>query len=164
MSIADADVVGGRVQVADARSGETHVAEGIDGRLRLEALEGPVLLPGRRHGGRRRLRPASVASGKLNEAGATTLSLSVASADRSFTLDAEGALQTGADAQVHRRSQLSPATASRAAEGETVDIGRGDLVLEGKVEAAADRVLLSNYTLLPDENRARDAGSPARLN
>ena len=94
VSIADADVVGGRVQVIDARSSETHVADGIDGRLRLEALKGPFSFQG----------DATVdgldyavrlSTGKLDEAGATTLSLSVAGADRSFTLDAKGALQAG---------------------------------------------------------------------
>ena len=35
--------------------------------------------------------------------------------------------------------------------------GAATCVLEGKLEAATDRVLLSSYTLLPDENRVVDA-------
>ena len=74
VSIADADVVGGRLEVSDARSGETHVAEGIDGRLRLEALKGPFAFQGDAtvDGGEYVLR---VSTGKLDDAGATTLSL-----------------------------------------------------------------------------------------
>src|SRR5690606_29974550 len=35
-----------------------------------------------------------------------------------------------------------------------VDAGKGDLVVESKLEANAERVLLSDYTVTPDENRA----------
>ncbi len=85
--------------------------------------------------------------------GATTLSLYVEADDDSFRLESSGALQAGAAPKYtgdigYRRPPPRPK------EGETVDVGRGDLVLEGKVEATAERVLLSSYTLLPDENRA----------
>ncbi|RYE10913.1 MAG: AsmA family protein [Hyphomicrobiales bacterium] len=151
VSIANADVVGGVVRLADARSGESYAAENISGELRLEALKGPFSFNGsaRLDGADYGVR---VAAGKLDDNGATTLSFGVRAADNSFTLDSSGALTPGpapkyAGDVVYRRPPPRPV------EGQELDAGRGDLVLEGKVEAVADRVLLSNYTLLPDENR-----------
>ena len=151
VSIDHADVVGGLVRLSDARSGETHTADAINGELTLAALKGPFSFQGSANfaGTGYTLR---VATGQLDDAGATTLSLHVAADDDSFRLDSNGALQSGAAPKytgdiAYRRPPPRPK------EGETVDVGRGDLVLEGKVEATAERVLLSNYTLLPDENR-----------
>ncbi len=152
VSIADAEIVGGRVQLADARSGGLYVADGITGELRLDSIDGPFSFQGSgtldNAGYTMR-----VSTGRLDEAGATSLSLYLQAEDRSFTVEANGALQTGAAPKfmgdlTYRRPPPRPV------EGEIVDAGRGDLVLEGKVEAAADRVLFTEYTLLPDENRA----------
>ncbi|MBN9344807.1 MAG: AsmA family protein [Devosia sp.] len=152
VSIANAAIVGGRVQLADARSGETHVAEAITGELRLDSIKGPFSFQGSGT-----LDSAAytmrVSTAQLNDAGATTLSLYLQAEDRSFTVEASGALQTGAAPKfagdfTYRRPPPRPV------EGQIVDAGRGDLLLQGKVEAVADRVLLSEYTLLPDENRA----------
>ena len=152
VSIADAEIVGGRVQLADARSDATYVAEGITGELRLDSIKGPFSFQGNGtlDGAAYMMR---VSTAQLDDAGATTLSLYLQAADRSFTVEANGALQTGAAPKftgdlTYRRPPPRPA------EGEIADAGRGDLLLEGKVEAVADRVLLSDYTLLPDENRA----------
>ncbi len=152
VSIANAAIVGGRVQLADARSGETHVAETITGELRLDSIKGPFSFQGSGT-----LDSAAytmrVSTAQLDDAGATTLSLYLQAEDRSFTVEASGALQTGAAPKfagdfTYRRPPPRPV------EGQIVDAGRGDLLLQGKVEAVADRVLLSEYTLLPDENRA----------
>ena len=152
VSIANAEIVGGRVQLADARSGETHVAEAITGELRLDSIKGPFSFQGSGT-----LDSAAytmrVSTAQLDDAGATTLSLYLQAEDRSFTVEASGALQTGAAPKfagdfTYRRPPPRPV------EGQIVDAGRGDLLLQGKVEAVADRVLLSEYTLLPDENRA----------
>ncbi|MEO7223929.1 MAG: AsmA family protein, partial [Devosia sp.] len=152
VSIANAEIIAGRLQLTDARSNETYVADGISGDLRLDAITGPFAFQGSGtlDGAVYAMR---VSTGKVDEAGATTLSLYLQPDDRSFTLEAVGALQTGAAAKFtgdlsYRRPPPRPE------EGDIVDVGRGDLLLEGKVEAVADRVLLSEYVLLPDENRA----------
>jgi hypothetical protein len=152
VSIANATIVAGRIQLSDARSGETYVAEGIGGELRVDAIQGPFAFQGdgTLDGAAYAVR---VSTGKLDETGATTLSLYVQPEDRSFVLEATGALQSGTAPKFsgdlsYRRPPPRPV------EGEIVDAGRGDLVLEGKVEAVADRLLLTEYTLLPDENRA----------
>ena len=151
VSIANAEIVGGRIQLVDARSKQTYLAEAISGELRLDAIKGPFAFQGNGtlDGATFAMR---VSTGKLDEAGATTLSLYLQPDDRSFTLETSGSLQTGAAPKYtgDLRYRRPP---PRPMDGEIVDAGRGDLVLEGKVEAAADRVLLSEYTLLPDENR-----------
>ena len=152
VSIADAQIVGGRVQLADARSGEIYVVDGITGELRLDSIDGPFSFQGSGT-----LDDAGyamrVSTGRLDVAGATSLSFYLQAADRSFTVEANGALETGAAPKFtgdlsYRRPP------PRLVEGEIVDAGRGDLVLDGKVEATADRVLFTEYTLLPDQNRA----------
>jgi hypothetical protein len=152
VSIDNAEIVGGRIHLSDARSDQTYIADAISGELRLDAIKGPFAFSGTGtlDGAAYAMR---VSTGKLDEAGATTLSLYLQPDDRSFTLETTGALTTGAAPKFtgdlsYRRPPPRPV------EGEIVDAGRGDLVLEGKVEAVADRVLLSEYTLLPDENRA----------
>ena len=152
VSIANAEIVGGRVQLADARSDATYVADAISGELRLDSIKGPFSFQGSGtlDNAAYQMR---VSTAQLDAAGATTLSLYLQAEDRSFTVEANGALQTGAAPKftgdlTYRRPPPRPV------EGQLVDAGRGDLLLEGKVEAVADRVLLSEYTLLPDENRA----------
>jgi hypothetical protein len=152
VSIANATIVAGKIQLSDARSNQTFVADGISGDLRLDAITGPFSFSGSGT-----LNSAAyamrVSTGKLDDAGATMLSLYLQPEDRSFTLETSGSLQTGAAPKFtgDLRYRRPP---PRPKEGDIVDAGRGDLLLEGKVEAVADRVLLSEYTLLPDENRA----------
>ncbi len=152
VSIADADVVDGTVTLADARAGKTYDVGAINGQVKVEALQGPYSFQGTTNlsGVGYAVR---ISSGKLDDSGATTLSLYLKAVDDSFTLESSGALQTGATPKytgdlTYRRPPPKPA------DGQTADAGRGDLVLQGKLEAASDRVLLTSYTLLPDENRS----------
>ncbi|HZY67663.1 MAG TPA: AsmA family protein, partial [Devosia sp.] len=152
VSIENAVLVGGRVEVVDARSEESHVAEGLSGELRLDSVRGPFSFSGSGtlQGAQHAIR---ISTGAVDEAGVATLSLYLQPTDRSFTLESTGTLQTGgAPRYTGELSYRRPPP--RPAEGEIADAGQGDLLLEGKVEAATDRVLLSEYTLLPDENRA----------
>lgn len=152
VSIANADVVDGRFVLTDARSGETHVADSFNGQLRLEALKGPFSFQGTASFAAADY-SLRVSSGRVDEAGVASLSFAVGGTDRGFTLEGNGSLQTGARPKYTGKLSYRHAP-PRPVEGEAVDIGRGDLVLEGDVEAVPERVLLSNYTLLPDENRA----------
>jgi hypothetical protein len=152
VSIANATVTGGAVRLIDGRSGASYTAEGIDGQLKLDGLDGPFNFQGTAtvdqagYGVR-------VGTGKFNAQGGTTLSLYIKASDDSFTLDSSGAITPGAAPKysgslTYRRPPPKPKA------GETADAGRGDFVLTSKVEATPDRVLLSDYTALPDENRA----------
>ena len=152
VSIANAEMVDGAIRLADARSGESYAVEAINGQLRLEALRGPFSFQGTANldGAGYGLR---VGTGAFDASGATTLSAYLKADDNSFAVETNGALQAGASPKYagdlsYRRPPPTPK------EGEAADAGRGDFVLEGKLEAAADRVLLSNYTAIPDENRS----------
>ncbi|MBI4923473.1 MAG: AsmA family protein [Devosia nanyangense] len=152
VSIANADVVEGTIRLADARSGESYAVEAVNGQVRLEALRGPFSFQGTASfdGAGYGLR---IGTGAFDQSGATTLSAYLKADDDSFAVETGGVLQVGASPKyagdlTYRRPPPKPK------EGETADAGRGDFVLEGKLEAAADRVLLSNYTVIPDENRS----------
>jgi hypothetical protein len=152
VSIDNAEVVAGTLRVADARADRTYEVDELSGQLRLEALGGPFSFSGTAQvaGADYALR---LATGTRDAGGATTLSLYVKGAGDGFTLESTGVLQTGA--VPHYAGELKfRQPPSRPQEGEAVDAGRGDLVLDGKLEAGLSRVLLSNYVLLPDENRA----------
>lgn len=152
ISIANAVISGGTVLLNDGRTGENYRATDIAGDLRLEALRGPFSFQGTGSVGGKGY-ALRVATGALDADGAGTLSLNLRPADNSFTLVAEGTLSTG----------LAPAFSGtvtwrqpppKPAEGTTADAGQGDLVLTSKVEATPSRVLLSDYVVIPDENRA----------
>ena len=84
--------------------------------------------------------------------GGTDLSLYVKAQNSSFTFESTGPLQPSPVKYTGTFSYRQPPPKPK--EGEAADLGRGDLMLTGKLDAGADRVLLSDYTALPDENRA----------
>ena len=141
-------VVDATVRLIDQRSGENFVAEKVSGDLRLSSFSGPLAFTGT---GSYRDQSYSVRlnSGDADAAGNSRISAFLQPQSTAFTLSAEGTFQPGLapkfDGDVVYR-QKPPA--AEAAE----DI-RGDLVLEAKIAGSTDRVVLSNYTLRPDENR-----------
>lgn len=148
ISVANAQIVEGSIVLADARSGETFEARGIGGELRMEALRGPFSFQGNGdYDGQRYA--ARLTTSALDAGGATQLSGFVRPADGGFSLSVDGLLATGDDIALD-----GELTYRQAPGGQTADAGRGDLVLSGKVEATPARILLADYTLIPDENRA----------
>ena len=152
VSIANAQIVDGTVRLADARSGETFSAANVDGELRLEAVRGPFAFQGTAEvgGAPYGLRFATSA---LREDDVTQVTAFIRPTDEHFTLTAEGDLQLGpapsfAGKMTYRQAPPRPGP------DQPVDAGKGDLVVESKLEANAERVLLSDYTVTPDENRA----------
>lgn len=152
ISIADAKVTGGLVRLTDARSGQTYTASNVDGAVRLEALRGPFSFQGTGE-------LDSVAyslrlsSGALEPDGTTQVSATLRAADERFNFTTEGLLTTGAQPAysgtlTYRQPPTKPADPAAA------DAGQGDLVVTSKVEATPAKVLLSEYVLTPDENRA----------
>lgn len=147
VSIADARLAGGTVTLADARSGRTFEATGISGDLQLTDLRGPYALQGM---GAFEGRPYSVrvSSTTLGPDGSTKLSVFLRPSDGAFSVSLDGELKTGPSPDFS-----GDLTYRRAAPGGE-DATRGDLVLEGKMQASPDKAVLSSYTLQPDENRA----------
>lgn len=152
ISVANATISGGEVRVSDNRSGEAHLATGIAGELKLEALRGPFSFAGSGSldGEGYSLR---VTTGILADDGTATLAASLRPLDDSYSLSLEGTMKPGllptfSGTMAYRQKPPKPA------EGERDDIGRGDFVITSRVEASPAKVLLGDYTVVPDENRA----------
>jgi hypothetical protein len=152
VSAASAQIIDGMVRLADGRSGETFAVGNVDGEFRIEAVRGPFAFQGTGEmgGAGYGLR---VATTVLQTDGATKLTAFIRPSDERFSLSAEGVLQTGGapsftGTMTYRQAPRKPAA------DQPVDAGKGHLVVASKVEANAERVLLSDYTVTPDENRA----------
>ncbi|MBN9315988.1 MAG: AsmA family protein [Devosia sp.] len=152
IAIANAAISGGRVELNDHRTGQTYQATDVTGDVKLEALHGPFSFQGSGtvDGAGYALR---VATGPLDAAGGGALTLNLRPADGSFTLSAEGTITPGlkpdfAGTATWRQPPRKTESATEA------DAGQGDLVMTSKVVATPSRLLLSDYVVVPDENRA----------
>ncbi|MBN9306866.1 MAG: hypothetical protein BGO82_05810 [Devosia sp. 67-54] len=152
VSIANANVESGSVHLTDMRSGAIYAADGINGQLKLDALKGPFSFQGNVSVDHAAY-AVRVSTTRFDDKGSTTLALFIKADNQSFTLDSSGTLTLGAVPK-YAGDLTYRAPPPRVKEGDAVDAGRGDFVLTGKVDAGPDRVLLSDYVALPDENRA----------
>lgn len=149
VTIPAARVVDGRVQLTDSRNGASQVISGLLGDVRLETLRGPFgfqgtgLVEGQGYSLR-------LATGALDDAGETPLSLFLQPDGQGFSLTAEGAIAGGE----RPRFAGTVTYRQRPTEAAAEDAGRGDLVIAGALQLSADRALFSNYTVTPDENRS----------
>jgi len=152
ISVANATISGGEIRVSDNRSGEAYLASGVTGELKLDALRGPFsfsgsgTVDGQGYGLR-------FTTGALADDGTATLSANLRPIDDSYALSLEGTLKPGL------LPQFSGTMAYRqkppkAPEDEKADAGRGDFVVTSRVEANPAKVLLGDYTVIPDDNRA----------
>lgn len=152
ISVANATIEGGRIRISDNRSGDAYVASDVNGQLKLEALRGPFsfsgsgMVDGQGYGLR-------VTTGALAEDGSASLSASLRPLDDTYALSVEGTLKPGLlpsflGTMAYRQKPPKPV------EGEKDDAGRGDLVITSRVQASPSKVLLGDYTVIPDENRA----------
>jgi len=149
VALGQASIVDGTIRLMDLRARQNFVVDKIDGDLRLPSFSGPFQFQG---GGVFRSERYSfrLNSSQIDGLGTTRLSAYVQPESGVFSLATEGALTPGMapkyDGTMTYRE--TPAIAERA------DDIRGDLVLESKVTASTDRIVLTGYTLQPDENRA----------
>lgn len=149
-SVANAQIVEASVQLSDARSGETFVASNITGELRMEALRGPFSFQGSSdYGGQGYA--VRLATTAVDAAGATQLSAFVRPVDEAFSISAEGLVATGEEPGF--AGELTYRQTPLRSEENPADVGKGDLVITGKAEATPARILLSDLTWIPDENR-----------
>lgn len=152
ISVASAELADGQVTVSDSRSGDTLTVSGLAGDLRMDALRGPFAFQGRgTYEGR--AFAGRIGTSVLDDDGATQVSLYLEPTDGRFVLGAEGRLVTG-ETPSFKGSATYRQAPPPVAEGEVADAGRGHLVFTGAIEASPARVLLSDYTIVPDENRA----------
>ena len=149
VGLGDTTIVDGTVRLMDRRTGENFVASGIDGDLRLTSISGPFQFQGSGDYGEERY-GLRFNSSALDQAGNSRISATLRQETGETTITADGTFTPGMAPKfdgtlVYRRA---PAIAEAAE-----DI-QGDLLFESPVTASTDRVVLSGFTLQPDENRA----------
>lgn len=152
VAVARAEIVDGGATLRDMRSGLEEIVDGIAGEVRFEAGSGAFGFQG---GGNWDGAPffARLSTGIVGADGAVPVSFSLGEGQAGPSLTAEGRLTPGAIPKF-AGSLLYRQPPPPAAAGETVDLGRGNLAITGTLEATPSRVLLSDYVLIPDENRA----------
>ena len=147
VSIANASLSQSAVTLNDARSGGSWSFDEIEGSLALTALRGPFGFnaTGMFEGAPYQVR---ITTSQMNTDGGLQLALFLRAAEGDFSLSAEGLLETGAMAAFEGQLSFRQPPPSRT--GSVV----GDLVMEADIDATAHRARLTNYILVPDENRA----------
>ena len=152
VSVANAQIVDGMVRLADMRSGETFAAGNLDGELRLEAVRGPFAFQGTAEFGGEAF-GLRFATAVMQPDDTTQLSVFIRPVDERFTLTAEGDLSMGGEPAFSGTMTYRQAPRRPAAD-QPIDVGKGDLVVTSTIEANAERFLLPDLTVTPDENRA----------
>jgi uncharacterized protein involved in outer membrane biogenesis len=149
VSIANAEIAGGTVRLTDERTAETYDLAQIAGELEMSAVQGPFTFTGTGIANRQSY-SLRLSTGAVDSSGSTRLSAFVQPVSNAFSLTAEGTLITSPvpkfEGDVTYRQR--PPTAGQA------DNVTGDMVIVSKTELAADKPLLTSYTIVPDENRS----------
>lgn len=154
VAVTNAQIVDGTLVVDDRRSKDTFTVSAVEGELRMDALRGPFAFQGSgTYNGQ--AYSSRISSSALDASDVSQLSLFVAPKDETFSMTVEGALTTGAvpafSGTMTYRQKPPPLAIT---EKENEDAGRGDFVVTGKLAASAEDIELSEYTIVPDENRA----------
>ncbi|MHA6297671.1 AsmA family protein [Devosia sp. CAU 1758] len=149
VALEHARIANGSIRLEDLRSAETFVVDRIDGDLRLSSFSGPFQFQGGADYGEARY-DLRVNSGSADAEGRARISSYVREALGTFSVTVEGVLTAGAAP----RFEGNLAYRQAPPEAERADDIRGDLLLESAMTVSTDRVVLSGYTLHPDENRA----------
>lgn len=150
VSVADATLSKGTLTLTDARNGRTLTVSNVEGSLKLSALRGPFAISGAgdyegtRYQGR-------VATSKINTDGKMQMTAFWRPQSGDFSVNLEGTAVTGDaptfEGKVHVK--VAPPQGDQNVQGV-----RGDLTLDSDIKASSAHVLLPNYVLLPDANRA----------
>lgn len=149
VSVANASIAQGTFKLTDKRSGESYVAGAIQGDLSLGALRGPFTFQGNATYGEDRY-GVRITTSPVDDAGAAQLAVAVRPEDEAFQFSAEGFLTTG----LAPRFLGQMTYRQKAPAGDDAKSVQGDLLVTGKIDAGPDRVMVSSFTLQPDENRA----------
>jgi len=149
VALQQASIIDGTVRLMDRRVQQTFVASRIDGDLRLSGFAGPFQFQGSGafQGERYGLR---LNASQVDAAGATRVSSFVQPDSGAFSVNVEGQLQPG----IAPKFDGTMTYRQRPPLAQSADEIRGDLILESKLVASTDRIVLTGYTLQPDQNRA----------
>ena len=149
LSVANAQVDVGSVQLNDTRSGRIYSLDGLNGQLSVGAIAGPFGFEGGGSFGDQHY-AFHITTTTVDAAGNTHLSLFAKPDGEAFSISAEGALTT--NGPPHFSGDLIYRQAPPAARNASGVIG--DLTLTSKLDVTPAKLVLSAYTLIPDENRA----------
>ncbi len=148
VSLQQTRILDGRLRVLDIRSDQNATFEDIDGELRLAALSGPFQFQGTGAHDDTRYSVRFNTSAPDGQGNSRLFAL-LETRERGFSLTAEGSFMSGVAPRFDGSVTYRQAPAQAVAAEEI----RGDMVLESRLQASTDRLVLSGYTLLPDENR-----------
>ncbi len=144
-----ARISNGSIRLTDLRADEAFSVSRIDGDLRLSSFTGPFQFQGAADYGDQRY-DVRFNAGASDAVGANRISAFLREASGAYSLTGDGMITPGMaprfEGTVTYKQAPPPA--------EAADDIRGALVLESAVTISTDRVVLSGYTLNPDENRA----------
>ena len=149
VALQQASIVDATIRLADRRAGDNFVLDDLDGEFRLTSFSGPFQFQGNADYAERRY--ALRFNAAVPDAnGGSRVSFYLEPVDRTSSLSVDGVLQGGMapklDGQLVYRQTPPP--------GQDADAIHGDLIFESAVSASTDRIVLSGYTLQPDETRA----------
>ncbi|MGJ8528174.1 AsmA family protein [Maritalea sp.] len=149
VAIQDAQINNGSFLLSDMRSDEHWRVDDIHGNLSVTALRGPFAFNGNGRLDEREF-ALRVNTSDVNVRGDIRISSFLTPADKSFSLSSEGLLTTAALSPFYDGDLTLRIAPQNLAENEV----RGDAILEAKVQLEPERFKLTEYSLLPDENRA----------
>lgn len=148
ISVADAEIVAGSIQLRDQRAGGALLAENFNGRLTMSGTRGPFALQGGfEYGGR----PfdGRVTTSALNDEGALQINGFMQPRDLGFSVALDGLAQTsgslGFEGEIEVKVDVED---SESAAGVA-----GDVVFVSKLDADTRILSFTEYVLLPDDNR-----------
>ncbi len=147
VSVVNADLSQSAVTFTDARSGGSWRFDSLKGSLAMSALRGPFAFNATSVFENMPYQ-VRVNTSQMNAKGDFQVALFLRADEGTFTLSADGVFKSG----------VAPSFAGTLSfhQPPPADIGsvQGNLVLEAKIEANTERARLTNYVLVPDENRA----------
>ncbi len=149
LTIANAQVINGTFRFADKRSGDMWQVKNFEGEVRVSDVRGPYSLQGTGDfGGRTHAVRLNTSSVRAN--GEMQASTFIRAADGAYTLGAEGVVTLGARPTFKGQATFrgAPDTAHEA------DNVKGDFVLVSEVDVSSEKILLSEFSIQPDENRS----------
>ncbi|VAW18117.1 hypothetical protein MNBD_ALPHA12-2336 [hydrothermal vent metagenome] len=149
ISVASAQIKAGMISLSDARTGQSFKIDQFEGSLRVSNLRGPFGLQGV---GMFDGRPMEVKlnTSAMNEAGGMQVSLLIRPQDGAYSFSGEGLFSASSNPGFKGKVTYRAAPVG-ADEAERV---RGDLVITSEAEFSAQKLLLSSFSIKPDENRA----------
>lgn len=146
VSIANARFSDGIIAISDRRSGESWATQNFTGAMQMAGLRGPFNLQGQV-----RYEDADYAIGfsttAMNAQGDMQVSAQLRPLERAFTSAVDGLLRTGSSP-----SFTGQFTYRQFATGNGDDVV-GDLLVQSPVIANAERVELTEFVVLPDDNQ-----------